>query len=159
MSSKLLHWLQQSKNRTFHRAPPKKEQIPTPESAHSGEKAVQREPNGYASPDYDASGTRPSIIKDLCMVSTPRRRYKIADQNSGREQKKSRSPSHNPYLTPGSPDSSVARAQQRRKPKAMIRQKRSPDADSAYCGLTEVSQPIFSAVRIFTESEPPNIGY
>ena len=111
---------------------------------------AQRSPNGYATPQSDESRTRRLTIKELCKGSTPQRRYKVKDQNLDGGQNKSYLPSQNPYVTPSSPDFSVARAHQRRKRKDVVRQKRYRDADRTYRGSTAVSQPISSRLRSST---------
>ncbi|MCJ1456653.1 hypothetical protein MMC28_007015 [Mycoblastus sanguinarius] len=120
---------------------------PSPSQACS---VAQRPYNGYANPRSHESRTRRSTVKKLGKGSTQQRGHKVKDQNSDGEQKKSHLPPQNPYVTPSSPDFSVARAQQRRKRKDVVRQKRRRDADSTYRGSTAVSQstePISSRLR------------
>ena len=120
---------------------------PSPSQACS---VAQTPYNGCATLRSDESRIRRSTTKELCKGSTQQRRPKVTEKNSDGEQKNSYPQSHNPYVTPSSPDVSAVRARQRRKRKDIAQRKRSFDKHSIHLGSRAASQPISSRLRSST---------
>ncbi|KAI9748689.1 MAG: hypothetical protein M1835_001734 [Candelina submexicana] len=117
-----------------------------PPSPPPSSSAAQKSPNGYASPKSDESRTRGSTTQERYEGPA----HKVTDVCLDGRQRKAHLLPHDPYVTPSSPDFSIVRSRQLRKPKGAARQKRRRNADSIYRGTRTILQsiePISSRLR------------
>ncbi len=115
-----------------------------PSSPPLDSSATQDSLNGCLTPNSDRPRTCQPWIRSRS-ENAAQRRHKVTDPSPdgrpGKSQPQATSQSRNPYVTPNSTNFSEPKAQQRRKYKGAVRQKRRLNADSAYHGSRAVSQP------------------
>lgn len=112
------------------------EMEPKPPSPPLSCSAIQSPPNGFGTPKSNESQAQRQVIGRRCRDSIQKQQqtHEVANQSPRGGQKRSHMQLPNPYITPSSPDHSVVTAQQRRKRKNTVRQRRhqiSTDVDSS----------------------------